>query len=196
MTSGRGDEAYLAAGGPARHVPVLRDEVVAALAPREGGLYLDATFGAGGYSKALLAKPNTQVLALDRDPAAIAGGAWLQAEAQGRLCLVKERFGRLDQAARRSVVLISTALCSTSACRPCKSATPARGFPSRPTARSICAHGRRGDDCRGSCQYRRETTLAKFFTISARSVRPAVSPMPSSRTAPRRLSPRRRCSLQ
>ncbi len=101
MTSGRGDEAYLAASGPARHVPVLRDEVMSALAPSEGGLYLDATFGAGGYSKALLAKPNTQVLALDRDPAAIAGGAWLVAEAQGRLCLVKERFGRLDQAARQ-----------------------------------------------------------------------------------------------
>jgi 16S rRNA (cytosine1402-N4)-methyltransferase len=101
MKAGRGDEAYLAAGGPARHVPVLRDEVMAALALREGGLYLDATFGAGGYSKALLAKPNTKVLALDRDPAAIAGGAWLVAEAQGRLCLVKERFGRLDQAARQ-----------------------------------------------------------------------------------------------
>jgi 16S rRNA (cytosine1402-N4)-methyltransferase len=101
MTSGRGDEAYLAAGGPARHVPVLRDEVMAALALREGGLYLDATFGAGGYSRALLAKPNTKVVALDRDPAAIAGGAWLVAEAQGRLCLVKQRFGRLDEAARQ-----------------------------------------------------------------------------------------------
>jgi 16S rRNA (cytosine1402-N4)-methyltransferase len=101
MTSGRGDEAYLAAGGPARHVPVLRDEVMAALALREGGLYLDATFGAGGYSKVLLATPNTKVLALDRDPAAIVGGAWLVAEARGRLCLVKERFGRLDQAARQ-----------------------------------------------------------------------------------------------
>ena len=101
MTAGRGDEAYLAAGGPARHVPVLRDEVMAALAPREGGLYLDATFGAGGYSRALLAKSNTRVLALDRDPAAIAGGAWLVAEAQGRLCLVRERFGRLGQVARQ-----------------------------------------------------------------------------------------------
>jgi 16S rRNA (cytosine1402-N4)-methyltransferase len=70
MTSGRGDEANLAAGGPARHVPVLRDEVMTALALRKGGLYLDATFGAGGYSKALLAKPYTKVLALDRDPAA------------------------------------------------------------------------------------------------------------------------------
>ncbi|MGH6831071.1 MAG: 16S rRNA (cytosine(1402)-N(4))-methyltransferase RsmH, partial [Methylocella sp.] len=101
MTSGRGDEANLAAGGPARHVPVLRDEVMAALALREGGLYLDATFGAGGYTRALLAKPNTRVLALDRDPAAIAGGAWLVAEARGRLFLVRERFGRLDQAARQ-----------------------------------------------------------------------------------------------
>ncbi len=101
MTAGRGDEAHLAAGGPARHVPVLRDEVMAALALREGGLYLDATFGAGGYSRALLATPDARVLALDRDPAAIVGGAWLVAEAEGRLCLVKERFSGLDQAARQ-----------------------------------------------------------------------------------------------
>ena len=100
MTPGCGDEAFLAAGGPARHVPVLRDEVIAALAPREGGLYLDATFGAGGYSRTLLAMPKLRVLALDRDPIAIAGGASLVNEAQGRLCLVKERFGRLDQVAR------------------------------------------------------------------------------------------------
>jgi 16S rRNA (cytosine1402-N4)-methyltransferase len=100
MNLGRGDEETLAAGGPARHVPVLRDEAMAALSLREGGLYLDATFGAGGYTRAILAKRGTKVLALDRDPIAVAEGAALLSEAQGRLCLVKERFGRLDEAAR------------------------------------------------------------------------------------------------
>ncbi len=100
MNLGRGDEAPLAAGGPARHVPVLRDEAMAALALREGGLYLDATFGAGGYTRAILRVPGTRVLALDRDPIAVADGAALVSAAQGRLCLVKERFGRLDEAAR------------------------------------------------------------------------------------------------
>ena len=101
MTSGRGDEDYLAAGGPARHVPVLRDEVMQALDPREGGLYLDATFGAGGYSRALLAKAGSRVLALDRDPVAIAAGGELMRQAQGRLILVQERFSRLAEAAAR-----------------------------------------------------------------------------------------------
>jgi 16S rRNA (cytosine1402-N4)-methyltransferase len=100
MIPGRGDEEFLAAGGPIWHVPVLRDEVMAALAPREGGLYLDATFGGGGYSRALLAIPRLRILALDRDPIAIAGGALLVNDAKGRLRLVKERFGRLDQVAQ------------------------------------------------------------------------------------------------
>ncbi|QBR72090.1 16S rRNA (cytosine(1402)-N(4))-methyltransferase [Beijerinckiaceae bacterium] len=100
MTSGRGDEDFLAAGGPARHVPVLRDEVMAALAPCEGGLFLDATFGAGGYSRALLTNAAKRVLALDRDPNAVAGGAELVRQAEGRLELVNERFGKLDVVAR------------------------------------------------------------------------------------------------
>ncbi len=100
MILGGGDEDLLAAGGPARHVPVLRDEAMAALALREGGLYLDATFGAGGYTRAILCVRGTKVLALDRDPAAVAEGAALVRAAQGRLCLVRERFSRLDAAAR------------------------------------------------------------------------------------------------
>ena len=101
MNAGRGDDHHLAAGGPARHIPVLRDEVLSIAAPHEGGLYLDATFGAGGYSRALLATPGARVLALDRDPTAIADGAALVAEAHGRLFLVEARFSQLAEVAQR-----------------------------------------------------------------------------------------------
>jgi 16S rRNA (cytosine1402-N4)-methyltransferase len=100
MNSGRGDLQHVAAGGLARHIPVLRAEVLEALAPRAGGLYLDATFGAGGYSAAILATPDTQVLALDRDPRAIAGGFDLVEAAAGRLTLVEAQFSELDQVAK------------------------------------------------------------------------------------------------
>ena len=60
-----------------RHVPVLLREVLAQLQPREGGVYVDATFGAGGYSRAILQLGGTRVIGIDRDPTAIAGGAEL-----------------------------------------------------------------------------------------------------------------------
>ncbi len=78
-----------------RHIPVLREEVVAAIAPRAGDVVVDGTFGAGGYTRALLAA-GASVIAIDQDPAAIAGGAALVAEADGRLTLVHGRFGALD----------------------------------------------------------------------------------------------------
>jgi 16S rRNA (cytosine1402-N4)-methyltransferase len=100
MNSGRGEETSLPAGGPARHVPVLLDEAVGALAPRPDCVYLDGTFGAGGYTRAILATPGARVIALDRDPDAIAGAARLVAEAGDRLILRQARFGQLDAAAR------------------------------------------------------------------------------------------------
>ena len=87
MTQGRGDDEALAAGGPALHIPVLRDEVLAALDASRGGLYLDGTFGAGGYTRAILASSGTRVLALDRDRTAIAGGADL---------VVLSKFGKQE----------------------------------------------------------------------------------------------------
>lgn len=101
MILGCGDENPLAAGGPARHIPVLRDEILHVAAPREGASILDATFGAGGYSRALLAVPGTRVLALDRDPSAIRAGAPLVAWAQNRLTLVEARFSDLAEVAGR-----------------------------------------------------------------------------------------------
>lgn len=100
MTTGRGDGASPAAGGPARHIPVLRAEAIDCLAAQAGGVYLDGTFGAGGYTSALLDIPGTTVIALDRDRSAVVAGAPLVGAAGGRLTLVEARFGSLDVEAR------------------------------------------------------------------------------------------------
>ncbi|MBU6372563.1 MAG: 16S rRNA (cytosine(1402)-N(4))-methyltransferase RsmH [Alphaproteobacteria bacterium] len=84
-----------AENAPPGHVPVLRDEAVAALAPRPGARLVDATFGGGGYTAALLAAGAT-VIALDRDPDAIARGAALLAAHPGRLTLIETPFGDMD----------------------------------------------------------------------------------------------------
>jgi 16S rRNA (cytosine1402-N4)-methyltransferase len=86
--------------GPARHVPVLLEEAVAALRPRAGGRYLDATFGAGGYTRKILETEGAQVLALDRDPTAVRAGADLVSQARGRLTLAEARFSELESVAR------------------------------------------------------------------------------------------------
>jgi 16S rRNA (cytosine1402-N4)-methyltransferase len=80
-----------------RHIPVLGEEVLAWLNPREGGIYVDATFGAGGYSRAILETPQTRVIGLDRDRSAIAGGFELVDRSNGRLTLVEDRFSNLAE---------------------------------------------------------------------------------------------------
>jgi 16S rRNA (cytosine1402-N4)-methyltransferase len=74
---------------------VLAGAVVERLAPRDGGIYLDATFGAGGHTRAILAAADCRVIALDRDPGAVARGASLVEAAGGRLTLVEENFSAL-----------------------------------------------------------------------------------------------------
>ena len=97
---GRGTSGGGADGGLARHVPVLPAEVLEALKADQGGLFLDGTFGAGGYTSALLeAHPDNRVLALDRDPSAIAGGQDMVAAMGGRLVLVETEFSAMEDAA-------------------------------------------------------------------------------------------------
>ena len=87
------------------HVPVMLREILAALAPAGGGIYLDGTFGGGGYAAAILdAAPACTLFAIDRDPEAIARGAALAVRHPGRLHLLEGRFGdMLDLLAARGV---------------------------------------------------------------------------------------------
>jgi len=82
-----------------RHRPVLLGEVVAALAPERGGVFIDATYGAGGYAAALLAGGAGRVIGIDRDPDAVAEAAPAVAAAAGRLAVVRGRFGDLREIA-------------------------------------------------------------------------------------------------
>ena len=80
----------------ASHVPVLLDEVVAALQPRPGMTIIDATFGAGGYTAALL-EAGASVHAFDRDPDAILAGQAMAARYDGRLALHPARFSAMRE---------------------------------------------------------------------------------------------------
>lgn len=75
------------------HIPVLLDEVMNALSPRDGEIYIDGTFGAGGYTRAILEHADCIVIAIDRDPDAIARGKAMQDEFGERLKLVRGCFG-------------------------------------------------------------------------------------------------------
>ena len=82
-----------------RHVPVLLTEVLDKLSPQDGETYIDGTFGAGGYTSAILNAAACRVIALDRDPQAIADGASLVEKYTPRLELKMMRFGDLREAA-------------------------------------------------------------------------------------------------
>jgi 16S rRNA (cytosine1402-N4)-methyltransferase len=97
MMSGRDTGQPAVAGGLARHIPVLVRSAAEFLSVRDGGVYIDGTFGAGGYSRVLLDAANCRVIAMDRDHAAISAGAPLVDASGGRLTLVEQRFSELDQ---------------------------------------------------------------------------------------------------
>ncbi len=97
MTPPAGPPEHVPSDAP-RHRPVLLDEVLAALAPSAGERHIDGTFGAGGYSRAILAT-GASVLAIDRDPTAIRDGAALVLEYPNRLTLVENRYSVMAEIA-------------------------------------------------------------------------------------------------
>lgn len=94
MMANPGGGSSEAGGGPVRHIPVLLAEVLKALDPKPGQVILDGTFGAGGYTSAILAA-GADVIALDRDPTAISAGQALVQAHDGHLTLIHSEFSRL-----------------------------------------------------------------------------------------------------
>jgi 16S rRNA (cytosine1402-N4)-methyltransferase len=79
---------------------VLGAPVAEFLNVHDGGVYIDGTFGAGGYTREILRRANTRVIGIDRDQSAIARGFDLVEQAGGRLTLIEDRFSNLEDAAR------------------------------------------------------------------------------------------------
>jgi 16S rRNA (cytosine1402-N4)-methyltransferase len=96
-----GSDSNAVAGGLARHVPVLLRPALEFLNIKDGGVYIDGTFGAGGYARAILAAADARVIGIDRDRGAIAQGADLVQASGGRLSLIEAQFSEMDEIARK-----------------------------------------------------------------------------------------------
>jgi 16S rRNA (cytosine1402-N4)-methyltransferase len=153
-----GGDSSAVAGGPARHIPVLVRRAVFWLAVREGGLYVDATFGGGGFARAILATAGARVIGIDRDRSAINNGAGLVAEARGRLQLIEDRFSNLASIVRRSGAAAVDGVVFDLGVSSAQLGEPARGFSFRldgpldmrmgrggPSAADIVARGNERD---------------------------------------------------
>jgi len=79
------------------HIPVMLKEVLDVLQPRDGAIYVDGTFGNGGYSRGLLEAADCQVWGIDRDPNVIAKAKDMETEFGGRLHVVEGRFGDMAE---------------------------------------------------------------------------------------------------
>lgn len=77
------------------HIPVMVEEVLSALGPKDGGVYVDGTFGGGGYSRAILEAADCTLYAIDRDPEAIKRAKDMAREYPKRLIPIKGCFGDL-----------------------------------------------------------------------------------------------------
>lgn len=78
------------------HIPVMLDEVIASLAPKGGEVYVDCTFGAGGYSKAILSNNDSKLIAIDQDPTVQKYVNDLQKEYPGRITFHSRNFSEIN----------------------------------------------------------------------------------------------------
>jgi 16S rRNA (cytosine1402-N4)-methyltransferase len=182
----------------AAHIPVLLDEVMTGLAIQPGETHVDGTFGAGGYSRAML-EFGARVYAFDRDPSAIREGVSLADESGGRLTLVPERFSRMRQALARHGVEAVDGVALDIGVSPCSSTRRARLLLPGRTARSTCAWAMTGRARPTFVNEADEAEIADVIFRYGEEPNPAASPgrsLPrarsSDRPACRRGSPRDR----
>lgn len=88
---------YFAAMNYEHHIPVLLKETLDLLEPKDGEVYVDCTFGAGGHTKAILRSANCKVIAIDRDPHVKVLADELKKEFGDRFVFVQDRFSNLDK---------------------------------------------------------------------------------------------------
>jgi len=89
-------EKRTAAENTPQHIPVMLDEVLHALRPQDGGVYVDGTFGAGGYTRAILEQADCTVYGIDRDPEAFARARALQRDFPDRFIPLHGCFGDVE----------------------------------------------------------------------------------------------------
>ena len=85
------------------HFPVMLSEVVKISSPNSGGLFVDCTFGGGGYSKAILQFPDTKVIALDRDKSVISIANKLEKKFKDRFKFYQIKFSQIDKILKNDV---------------------------------------------------------------------------------------------
>ena len=85
------------------HFPVMLSEVIKISSPTEGGLFVDCTFGGGGYTDNLLKFPKTTIIALDRDPSVISIAKKIEKKFQSRFKFYQLKFSQIDQILKNNV---------------------------------------------------------------------------------------------
>lgn len=117
--------------GKQGHVPVMLTEVLDALQPKDGGIYVDGTFGAGGYTRAILDAANCTVYAIDRDPEAFARAKTMAQEYPNRLFPLHGTFGSVESLLQAADVGKIDGLVLDLGVSSMQISTPSRGFSFR-----------------------------------------------------------------
>ena len=145
----------------ALHQPVLLREVMAALSPSDNAVYLDATFGTGGYSRALLETADCKVIAIDRDPDAIRRGQKMISEFADRFSLVEGCFSNMAELLGPEIRFTGAAfdlgVCSTQLDQ------PERGFSFRTNGPLDMRMSRSGDSAADVVMQTEEEVLAQIL---------------------------------